>query len=157
MPGSCIFQGVVHMKRAKRILVGLKTLEHAGELADLACRLGARGGSLLLVHVIELPDLTPLDAEVPDLEAIAEKILGKAKRIAQRSGMKISTLVIRAHNTADALLDEMAQKKIELAVLGYHHRRTIGERILGTTARHLARTAPCHLLLNIPPRLEEAS
>ena len=31
------------MKRAKRILVGLKNLAHAVELTDTACRLGARG------------------------------------------------------------------------------------------------------------------
>lgn len=140
------------MKRAKRILVGLKTLDHANELTDLACRLAAKGASLLLVHVIELPDPTPLDAEVPDLDAMANKIVGRAKRVAQRSGMKVATLIIRAHNAAPALLDEMKQKGIELAVLGYHHRRTIGEIILGTTAQHLAKTAPCHVLLNIPPR-----
>ncbi len=141
------------MKRANRILVGLKTLDHASELTDLACRLGAKRGSLLLVHVIELPDPTPLDAVVPDLEDLAEKIVKKAKRIAQRSDMKVATLVVRAHDAAEALQDEMKEKEIELAVLGYHHKRTIGEMILGTTARHLARTAPCHILLNIPPRL----
>jgi nucleotide-binding universal stress UspA family protein len=140
------------MKRAKRILVGLKTLDHADELTDTACRLAAKGASLLLVHVIELPDPTPLDAEVPELEATAQKIVGRAKAIAQRSRMKVATLIVRAHSAAPALLDEMKQKKIELAVLGYHHRRTIGEIILGTTAQHLAKSAPCHVLLSIPPR-----
>ncbi|HYK90950.1 MAG TPA: universal stress protein, partial [Acidobacteriota bacterium] len=107
---------------------------------------------LLLVHVIELPDPTPLDAEVPDLEATAKRILDKAKRIALRSNMKVSTQVLRAHGAAFALLDELKQRKIELAVLGYHHERTIGEILLGTTAQHLARHAPCHILFDIPPR-----
>ena len=57
------------MKKPKRILVGLKTIDQAVELTDLACRAGAHNASLLLVHVIELPDATPLDAEVPDLDA----------------------------------------------------------------------------------------
>lgn len=140
------------MKRAKRILVGLKTLDSTDGLVDLACRMGARGASLQLVHVIELPDVTPLDAEVPELDAAAAKILAKAKRIARAGKMKASTLVLRAHDTASALLDEMREKKIELAVLGYHHRHTLGEIILGTTARHLANKAPCHIVLNIPPR-----
>ncbi len=141
------------MKRAKRILVGLKTMDHARELTDLACRLGAKGGSLLLVHVIELPDPTPLDVDVPDLEAMARKIVRTAKRIAARSELKAATLILRAHDAASALLDEMKEKRIDLAVIGYHHRLTIGERILGTTARHLSKSAPCHLLVNIPPRL----
>ena len=140
------------MKRPKRILVGLNTLQSADRLVDLACRLGARGASLLLVHVIELPDPTPLDAEVPDLDATAEKIVATAKRAARRGKMKASALVVRAHDAGAALLDEMKGKKIELAVLGYHHRRTLGEIILGTTARHLANKAPCHMVLDIPAR-----
>ena len=69
------------MRKAKRILVGLKSLENAVELTDLACRLGERGTSLLLVHVIELPDNTPLDAQVPNLEAEARKILRTSQRV----------------------------------------------------------------------------
>ena len=140
------------MKRAKRILVGLKTLDSTDELVDLACRLGARGASLRLVHVIELPDITPLNAEVPGVDAAAARIVAKGKRAARRGKMKAIASVFRAHNAASALLDEMKQHKIELAVLGYHHRHTLGEIILGSTARHLAQHAPCHIVLSIPPR-----
>ena len=42
------------MKKPKRILVGLKTLENTVELAALTCRLSSRGASLVLVHVIHL-------------------------------------------------------------------------------------------------------
>jgi len=140
------------MKRPKRILVGLKTLDSADGLVDLACRLGARGASLRLVHVIELPDITPLNAEVPELDAAAARIIAKGKRAARRSRMKASAFVFRAHDSGSALLDEMTQNKIELAVLGYHHRHALGEIMLGTTARHLAHRASCHIVLAIPPR-----
>ncbi len=140
------------MKKAKRILVGLKDLAHAVELTDLACRVGARGAWLLLVHVIELPDLTPLEADVPDLEASAQKILRTAARVARRSRMKTITRIVRAHSAGGALLDDLKEEKIDLAVLGYHHGRTLGELLLGTTAKHVATHAPCHVLLNIPPR-----
>lgn len=139
------------MRRAKRILIGLKTLDHAVELTDFACRLGAHGASLLLVHIIELPDPTPLDAEVPDLDALAKKILRTAARVAGRSGMKVSSLVLRAHDAGPALIEEMKGKKVELAVIGHHHRPTLGEILLGTTAQHLAKHAPCHLLIDISP------
>jgi nucleotide-binding universal stress UspA family protein len=46
----------------------------------------------------------------------------------------------------------MKHKRIDLAVLGYHHRRTFGEILLGTTAKHLSHHAPCNLLLSIPMR-----
>ena len=139
------------MRKAKRILVGLKSLENAVELTDLACRLGARDTSLLLVHVIEVPDNTPLDAEVPNLEAEARKILRTSERVARRSRLTTSTLVLRAHSASSALLDELKEKKSDLAVLGYHHGRTLGELVFGTTARHLATHSPCHVVLSIPP------
>lgn len=140
------------MKRAKRILVGLKTLEQAVELTDLACRLGVRGANLTLVHIIELRDPTPLNAEVPDLEALAKKIIGTAERVATRGEMKASRLVLRAHDAGEALLAEMSNKKVDLAVIGYHHREMLAEVLLGTTAQHLSKHAPCHLIIDVPPR-----
>ena len=62
----------------------------------------------------------------------------------------MSWLVARL--AGEALLDELKEKKIDLAVLGYHHKRTLGEMLLGTTHDYLARHAPCHLLMSIPPR-----
>jgi len=140
------------MRKAKRILVGLKILENAVELTDLACRLGARGAELLLIHVIELPDNTPLNAEVPNLEAEARKVLRAGERVARRSRLSVKTLTLRAHSASFALLDELKEKKSDLAVLGYHHGRTLGEVVFGTTAKHLVTHAPCHVVLSISPR-----
>ena len=140
------------MKKAMRILVGLKTLEQAVELTDLACRAGAHKGSLLLVHVIEIPDLTPLDVGLPALDTNAKKILQAAERVGKRSRMKIKKQVLRAHWAGTGLVEEMKDEKIDLAVLGYHHSRSFGEFLLGTTAQYVARHAPCQVLLNIPKR-----
>jgi nucleotide-binding universal stress UspA family protein len=140
------------MRKLKRILVGLKTLENAVELTALACRLSSRGASLVLVHVIELPDNTPLDAEVPDMEAAAQKILRAGERVARRNHLRARTLVLRSHSASYALLDELREKKIDLAALGYHHGRTLGEVVFGTTAKHLAAQSPCYVVFGIPPR-----
>jgi nucleotide-binding universal stress UspA family protein len=139
------------MKKAKRILVGLKTPEQAVTLTDAACRLGAKTASLILVHVIELPDPTPLNADVPELDAMAAKILQAGERVAQKGGMKVQTLALRAHNAGEALLGEMKEKQADLGVIGYHHRHTLGEILLGTSARHLMTHAPCNLVCIIPP------
>ncbi|MDE3156632.1 MAG: universal stress protein [Acidobacteriota bacterium] len=143
------------MPQPKKILVGLKDVEHAAALTRLACRMAGRGASLLLVHVIELPDVTPLDAEVFELEAAAAAIFRAALRETKRAGVKASTLVIRAHSASYALLDELKQRKMELAVLGYHHKRSAAELVFGTTAVHLLRHAPCELLLSIQPEVAE--
>ncbi len=140
------------MRKPKRILVGLKTLENAGELTTLACRLSSRGASIMLVHVIELPDNTALDAEVPDLEAAAQEILHVGEHVAQRNHLKARTRVLRAHSASYALLDELKEQKSDLAVLGYHHERTLGEVVFGTTAKHLAEHSPCYVVFGISPR-----
>jgi nucleotide-binding universal stress UspA family protein len=140
------------MKKARRILVGFKTLEDVVSLTDVACRIGARNATLYLTHVIELPDPTPLNADVPELESAARKILAAGERIAARSGLKFMSETLRAHDAGAALLDEMKERKAELAVIGFHHRRSLGEFLLGTAAQHIARNAPCHLVCVIPPR-----
>jgi nucleotide-binding universal stress UspA family protein len=140
------------MKKPRRLLVGLKTMDHAVTLADLACRTAAKNATVFLVHVIELPDTTPLDAEVPDLERTGRKILQTAERVVRRSGLKAETMMFRARLAGEALLDEISSRKIELGIFGYHHRRSLTELLLGTVAQHLTRHAPCHILLEIPPR-----
>jgi nucleotide-binding universal stress UspA family protein len=140
------------MKKARRILVGLKTPDHAVALTDMACRIAAHNATLFLIHVIELPDPTPLDADVPDLESAARKILGAGERVARRSGLKVQSRTLRAHDAGAALLDEMKERKADLSVIGFHRRRSLGEFLLGTAAQHIARHAPCHLVCVIPPR-----
>ena len=140
------------MKKPNRILVGLKTLENIVELTALACRLSSRGASLVLVHVIELPDNTALDAELPDLEAAAQKILRAGKRAARGSHLKVKTRVLRAHSASYALLDELKEQKSDLAVFGYHHGRTLGEVVFGTTAKRLAEHSSCYVVFGITPR-----
>lgn len=103
------------MRKPRRILVGLKTLDNAVELTTLACRLSSRGASLVLVHVIELPDNTALDAAVPGLEAAAQGILRAGERVARRSHLKAKTRVLRAHSASCALLDELKEQKSDLA------------------------------------------
>jgi len=136
----------------RRILVGLKTADQVDPLMELAVALGGPHATLLLVHVIELPDVTPLDAEVPDLVSAAEQILGAAERFAHERGLRAKTEILRAHGAASALVDEMRAHRIEVAVLGYHHGRTLSEIAFGTAAVQIAKHAPCRLVMNIPPR-----
>jgi nucleotide-binding universal stress UspA family protein len=141
------------MKRARRLLVGLKTMEQAATLTKVACSLGAGSDLLVLVHVVELPDPTPLDADIPDLEAKGRQILDTAAGLALQGGLHVATRLFRARSAGDALLDEITANGIDLAVIGYHHRRTLGELLLGTTASYMARRAPCHLICVVPPHL----
>jgi nucleotide-binding universal stress UspA family protein len=140
------------VKKALKVLVGLKTIEQAAELVEMACLMSRPDATLLLVHVIELPDNTPLDADVPDLEEEGQKILRVGEEVARREVRKRSTRLVRAHSAAHALLDELKESHADLGVLSYHHKRRLSELVFGTTARHLVGHAPCQLLISVPPR-----
>lgn len=138
------------MQNAKRILVGLKEAGHAAELMHLACRLAGKGAQITAIHVIELPDPTPLDAEVPELEKIASTVLATAQRVARKHRRPLKTKILHARSAGPALVDEIKDGKFDLAVIGYHHKRTLGELLWGSTAQYIARKASCEMLVHIP-------
>jgi nucleotide-binding universal stress UspA family protein len=140
------------MPKTRGTLVGLKTRDHAASLTELACRVADPDETLLLVHVIELPEITPLNAPIPDLDRQAEQILHVGADVARRHRRKVRTQVMRARSAGKALLEELKDRKVALAVLGSHHGRSLQEYLLGTTHQYLAQRAPCRLLLDIPPR-----
>lgn len=142
------------MKRARKILVGLKEMGHVEDLIGLASRVAAPGhAQLTALHVVEVPPATPLDADDAALDAPARKIAEAVKRAARKQrGRKITARVLRARDIGRTLVDELREGRYDLAVLGYHHKKTLSEIFLGTTAHYVARHAPCHLLLSIPPQ-----
>ena len=145
-------KGTSTMAKRTGTLVGIKERSHARALTELACEVTPAGEALLLVHVIELPDNTPLDAPLLASDRAAHQILRVAAQVAQKHGRKATTRSLRAHHAGKALLEELKDGKIALAVLGFHHGRNLRELLAGTTHQYLARRAPCRLLLDIPPR-----
>lgn len=138
------------MQNTKKILVGLKETGHAAELMHLACRLAGKGAQITAIHVIELPDPTPLDAEVPELEKVATTVLASAQRVARKHRRTIKTKILHARSAGPALVDEIEEGEFDLAVIGYHHKRTLGELLLGSSARYIVRKAPCEMLVHVP-------
>lgn len=141
------------MQNTKKVLVGLKEAAHAAALMHLACRVAAtKTAQITAIHVIELPEPTPLDAEVPELARAAATILQAAQKVARKHRRAIKTKILRAHAAGPALVDEIKGGKFDLAVIGYHHGRTLGELLLGSTSQYIARKAPCEMLVHIPKR-----
>lgn len=136
---------------ARKILVAIKSLEQVNELMSLACGISTKP-ELIVAHVIELPAITPLDAPIPNADDEAEEIRKSAEAEAQRCGAQCTVRLLRARDAGDALLDEMRQHAVDLAVLGHTHRSKVAEALMGSTSEKLAERAPCHVLISIPPR-----
>lgn len=143
------------MKKAPRkILVSLKQAADAEELIGLATHVAAPGkAQIVALHVIEVPPAMPLDAKDEVLEAPARAVEQAVKDQARKHPRrKFRARLMRARHTGQTIVDELKEGKFDLAVIGYHHKRTLGELLLGTTAQYLAEHAPCRLLMSVPPR-----
>jgi len=139
-------------KRVQKILVGLKQASDAEQLLALAAQLAPLGKTITVLHVIEVPPATPLDAKSSALDASGHAVARAVKRAARKyPRRKFTVRILHARDTGRTLVDELKEGKFDLAVLGYHHKRSLTELLLGTTARYLAEHAPCRLLMNVPP------
>ena len=136
----------------RKIAVCVKQAADVTPLVGLATRLeNGRRPEITVLHVVEVPPALPLDARAKALEAPALKVEQAIRQTANRNrGVRLSTRILRARDTGRAVLDELKQGKFDLAVLGYHHKRSLSELLLGTTAQYLAKHAPCRLLMSIP-------
>jgi nucleotide-binding universal stress UspA family protein len=143
------------MKKApKKILVSLKQAADAEELMGLAAHVaGAGARPIVVLNVMEIPDPTPLNAIDPALDAGAHAVEVAVKRAAKRYGRRRwHVRLLRARHAGKTIVEELRDGGYGLAVIGYHHKRSLGELLLGTTAQYVARHAPCRVLMSVPPR-----
>ncbi|MBI2956900.1 MAG: universal stress protein [Acidobacteria bacterium] len=142
------------MKKAPRkILVGLKQAADAEELIGLAVHVAATEARIQALYVNEIPPALPLDARDETLDAPERAVAKAVERLARRfKRRKLSLRILRARHAGKTIVEELKQGKFDLAVIGYHHKRSLQELLLGTTAQYLAKHTPCGLLMSIPPR-----
>ncbi len=141
--------------KLKRILVGLKEPSHADHLIWLACRM-AEGteATITAVHVTEIPETTPLNSDAPSIVAEERDVQRAAEKAIRRHSRrrKIALKFYRARAAGKTLVDEIESIGAGLAVVGYHHKRSLREILLGSTAQYVSRHAACSVLVSIPPK-----
>jgi nucleotide-binding universal stress UspA family protein len=119
----------------------------------LACRLAAdRGALVTALAAIEVPRELPLDAQMPDDEAEAERVLAEARAIAELYGVSVTTRVVRARAAAEAIVEAAANDGTEIVVLGAPRKRRASRRtpIFGRTVAVVLAQAPCRVMVAAP-------
>jgi hypothetical protein len=96
--------------------------------------------------VIEVPYQLPLDSELAEEEALAEKVLDVARIRARERKLKIRTGVVRTRNPGAALVEEARQRHSEVVYLDTIHGPP-AERSLGPTATYLLAKRPCRIIV----------
>ena len=133
----------------RSILVPVTRSAESEEALVAAARVAAeRRAVVVAVHVVEVPFHLPLQADLPEEEAEAGRLLDDAKAFLEDYGLRAVTRLVRARSAGQALVDEAERRNAELVVVGARRRRgRAGEPIFGKTVDRLLRDSPARVLL----------
>ena len=106
------------------VMVALRDAEHVGSLVKLACEMSnGMKSDLIALHVVEVPPGLPLDADAEILDRPAKQVLSLARKAAAENFSKqISTRLVRAREVGRTIVDEAREQRVELLIMGYHHK-----------------------------------
>src|SRR5438445_11494837 len=121
------------------------------EAMDVACRLATeRRATIVALTVIEVPLELPLDAELPEDVAEANRQLDEARAIGESYGVRVVPRLVRARNSGRAIVDEAARRDAEIIVMGGPRRVRLAagkKRIFGDTVDFVLKHAPCRVMV----------
>jgi APA family basic amino acid/polyamine antiporter len=130
----------------RTILVPIVSGPASHEAIDLAARLAAeRGATIVVLRVIVVPMDQPIDAELPDEEAEADRLLDEARSRASTYGVRTIDRVVRARHAGRAIVDEAVRRQAEIIVLGAPRGRH--REIFGKTIDYVLKNAPCRVMV----------
>jgi len=110
-----------------------------------------------VIHVVEVPQALPLDAELPEAVQQGEAVLTHAEEFARQRDIEIHPEMLQARTAGTAIVDEAVERGADVIVMGYEYRRRHGEFNPGATAPYVLKNAPCRVWLVRGPRPEPES
>ncbi len=111
---------------------------------------------VVAVHVVEIDWTLPLDANVADRSEEAQRILDLAEALAEHHRQQLETVLLQARDVGAALVDEAAERKADLLVLGLPYRtRFGGDFAIGRVVPYVLKNAPCGVWVVREPMHEE--
>ena len=136
------------MIRATRILVPVNGKPTDEEAVALACEVARRSrAEVYAIYVIEVRRTLPLDVDLPAEAAKGDAVLAQAERVADGLSVRVQTELLQARDVGTAIVDEAAERQVDLIVMGLSYKRRFGEFDLGRTAQYVLKNAPCRVWL----------
>jgi len=131
-----------------KILVPVAGTEADEEAMKLACRLAKKNkAKIWSVYVIPVKRALPLNAEIePEIQK-AESILDHMEIVAEEQDYEVETDVLQARDAGPAIIDEAADRGIDLILIGVRHGRRFGQFSLGNVVPYVLKNSPCPVIL----------
>ena len=142
------------------ILVPLKGLPIDDEVLQLAFSQVVAAGErrakqrmkLEVIHVVEVPQALPLDAELPEAVQQGEDVLQHAEQLARQRDVEVVPELLQARSAGVAIVDEAIERGADLIIMGTDYRRRHGEFNPGATLPYVLKNAPCRVWVARGPR-----
>jgi nucleotide-binding universal stress UspA family protein len=131
-----------------KILVPVIGSQVDDEAIRLACRLAKKDkAKLWVVYVITIKRSLPLEAAIELETRKAESILNHAESVAEEESYEAETDVLQAREAGPAIVDEAAEREVDLILMGVPYKRRFGQFSLGTVVPYVLTNAPCRTIL----------
>ena len=131
-----------------KILVPVTGSEADEEAIKLACRLVKKNkAKIRVIYVITVKRTLPLDAEIEPEIRKAEDILDRIERVAEEEDYEVETDLLQAREAGLTIVDDAAEQKVDLILMGVKYKKRFGQFSLGSTVPYVLKNAPCHVIL----------
>jgi nucleotide-binding universal stress UspA family protein len=138
--------------KLERILVAVSGMDADVEAVKLACDLAKKSkAKVFVVYVIEVKRSLPLDAVIKSEIEKAEKVLTLAEDIAADRDYEVETDLIQARDAGPAIVDEAAERNVDVILMGVTYKKRFGVFNLGTVIPYVLEEAHCRVLLYREP------
>ncbi len=135
-----------------KILVPVIGTEADEEAIKLACGLAKKNkGQIWAVYVIAVKRALPLNAEIESEIRKAEGILNHIESVAEEQDCEVETDLLQAREVGPAIVDEAAEREVDLILMGVTYKRRFGQFTLGDVVPYVLKNAPCRVILYHQP------
>ena len=145
------------MKAYRKILVAVDGSSAANKGLREALRLAkAEGAKVCILHVLDefyafagYDGLGPMQDLIPGFREGGERLLAKAKAVADKARVPASTVMreVIGGPAAGPIVREARKQGADLIVLGTHGRRGVRRMVMGSDAEQVVRNASVPVLL----------
>ena len=103
----------------------------------------------MAIRVIVVPMELPIDAPMPEQEALADRLLDEAHDIGELYGVRVIERVSRARHAGREIVEEAGRRNAEIIVIGAPRlpHRTRRSAIFGKTVDYVLKHAPCRVMV----------
>jgi APA family basic amino acid/polyamine antiporter len=129
---------------------------------------GSAGSHLSLLYVVDVPLALPIDADLPEQEEEARRILERAREVGEEyEDVDVTTEVLRARDVGAGIVEAARRGSSEAIVVGAEPPTKVrggaalgglgGSRPaeIGAATQYVLKKAPCQVLLTAPPEASE--